>query len=102
MLYAVHSGSGAVSILPDMLKTIDAEAFEGSTLENVCCQPGLLRIEARAFAGCAQLKVVDLPDTVTFIAEDAFDGSAQVTILAPAGSYAEEFAKAHGIPCKNP
>ena len=37
-------------------------------------------------------------DKITAIADEAFLGCSQLTIHAPAGSYAETYAKNHSIP----
>ena len=40
---------------------------------------------------------ITIPASVTEIAYNAFDGCEALTIQAPAGSYAEQFAKSWGI-----
>ncbi len=88
------------AILPASLETVEAGAFEDAALQRVVAEEGLRRIESRAFAACADLEEVVLPASVTYIAEDAFAGSNQVTITAPAGSYAATWAESHGIDVK--
>ena len=54
-----------------------------------------IRLLARA--DCAKLESIIIPDSVTKIAETAFDGCpADFTIDAPAGSAAKAYAAAHG------
>ena len=53
----------------------------------------VLAIGDSAFSGCSSLESIDLPDSVTTIADEAFDGCPSLTIRAPKGSFAEEYAK---------
>ena len=57
----------------------------------------LTSIESEAFAGINAAQAVRIPETVTEIADDAFDGSS-VVILAPEGSYAIQWAQDNNIP----
>ena len=57
----------------------------------------LTTIESQAFADLTNVEAVRIPATVTAIAPDAFSGS-DITILAPAGSYAADWAAANGYP----
>ena len=83
--------------LPAAIKVIDAEAFMGMQADRVILPDGATTIGARAFANCDSLLRIDIPATVTSIAADAFNGCANVTIYAPAGSYAESYAAENGI-----
>ena len=70
-------------------------------LTNVLTLPEMLtKIESEAFAGLNNVDAVRISEKVTEIADDAFAGT-DIVILAPAGSYAEEWAGEHGIPCRN-
>ena len=54
---------------------------------------GTSKINDGAFIGCAGLTVVEIPDSVTVIANNAFSGcSADLTIKANCGAYAAEYA----------
>ena len=55
---------------------------------------GVTRVEAETFAGVEDKKVW-VPATVTFISDSAFHPS--VTIVTPYGSYAETWARNHGL-----
>ena len=57
----------------------------------------LTTIESQAFADLTNVEAVRIPATVTAIAPDAFSGS-DITILAPAGSYAADWAAANSYP----
>ena len=85
--------------LPAGLKTVEAEAFYGDTsLEEVVIPYGAESIGALAFA-YSGVKRIHIPDTVTYIADDAFAGlSAAYEICAPQYSYAYEFAINRNIP----
>ena len=50
------------------------------------------------FKGCKRLKTITIPDSVTRIGENAFNDCPNLTIHAPAGSYAEKYAKENNIP----
>lgn len=66
--------------------------------ENVLTLPADTRtIESEAFAGLGGSLIVEIPDSVTSIAADAFDGS-NVAFRCNSGSAAASFAQAHGIP----
>lgn len=58
----------------DAFTTIGAEAFMDSTLREVDLFDSVTTIGARAFAGCAQLETLTLPESVTEIGEGALDG----------------------------
>ena len=67
-------------------------------VKNATVPAGVEAIASGAFSDCLLLKSVVIPQSVKQIAEDAFYQYAQVTIHAPAGSYAEQYAKENGIP----
>ena len=67
-------------------------------LEYVDIDEGLTAIGAGSFVGCPSLTSVSLPASLTEIGEGCFENCSEyLTITAPEGSYAEEYAKAHGI-----
>ena len=82
--------------LPTALSEIEDEAFEGIFARTVVIPEGTTRIGARAFADCSNLKYVEIPNSVTSIADDAFAGST-VTFICNDDSAAWEFAQEHGI-----
>lgn len=53
-------------------ETNGAKAFMGSTLKSAVFEDGAKFVPASAFAGCAQLKTVTLPDSIEKIGEYAF------------------------------
>lgn len=89
--------------LPASTFYVDDEAFVGnSTIQSVVAPDGLQVIGTRAFADCANLKCITLPDSVSHIAEDAFENTPDVVIFASAGSYAWQWAEKQGIPHGTP
>ena len=85
----------AVMNMPAALQIIDEEAFYGSTsIDKVVLSDNVTEIRARAFAN-SSLSEINLPDSITFIAEDAFDGPEKVTVTANPGTYAYNWAVDH-------
>lgn len=78
--------------MPAALKIIDEEAFYGSTsIDKVTLPEGITEIRSKAFAN-STLSEINLPDSLTFIADDAFDGPDKVTITANPGTEAYDWA----------
>lgn len=89
--------------LPASTFYVDDEAFVGnSTIQSVVAPDGLQVIGTRAFADCANLKCITLPDSVSYIAEDAFENTPDVVIFASVGSYAWQWAEEQDIPHGTP
>ena len=98
MLFAIVSIAEADTlVLPGDLTVIKESAFEGdSSLDEVILGDKVERIESRAFAGTG-LHMITMPESVSYIADDAFDGVDHVKVNAPEGSYAYEWAEAKGF-----
>ena len=75
-------------------------AYQKKMYKNKCIvlQEGIAKIGARAFMGCVYLTDCVLPGTVSEIGVEAFKGCHKLTIHAPAGSYAEQYANENNIP----
>ena len=73
---------------PSALLALDIEAFAGSAVQAVILPDGAHVIDECAFARCASLVLITISDTVTSIADDAFEGSSSVAILCKEESYA--------------
>ena len=87
------------AVLPESLEIIESGAFFGCrNLQNMQIPVNVKRISGAAFKNCAELEYVSIPESVTFIGDDAFGQCPKLTIHAPAGSYAESYAKEHNIP----
>ena len=69
--------------LPAAIREIADEAFVGSRAMQVTLPEGAQSIGSRAFADCDELLLVVIPSTVTYIADDAFEGSPNAILLTP-------------------
>ena len=86
--------------IEDDITDIDPYTFEDyDKLTKVSISSDLKSIQNYAFKNCDQLEEIHIPDTVTFISATAFINT-DVTIVAPAGSYALKYAKANNIDYK--
>ena len=83
--------------IPEGANIIDAQAFENVGAQMIVLPEGVLDIGEKAFANNAQLCLINLPDSIQTIAENAFEGTEAVTILCRAGSVAESFAQTNGV-----
>lgn len=83
--------------LPDSLRVIEDEAFEGTAIVSAELPDSVERIGERAFADISVLRSVKIPDATKEIAKNAFEGSSQVSIIASFGSYASIYAKENGL-----
>ncbi len=85
--------------IPNALETIEEEAFCQIPVNIIDLRGGEVRtIGTRAFAECSGLIKAYIPGSVTFIAEDAFDGCKGFVIYCVEGSTADIWARQHGIP----
>lgn len=87
-----------VLYLPDGVTIIDSKAFIGTAAQAVVIPDGALTIQSRAFADCPALQYVSIPESITGIADDAFEGS-NITIVCTEGGSVETWAIAHEIAC---
>lgn len=118
---AFANGGGISMEIPDSVTEIGAKAFSECTelrflhfssgmgvfpeglfencekLDTIEIPEGIYEIQDRAMKGCPSLRIVHIPSSVTKIGEDLFEENAQVTICGKAGSYAETYARDHGI-----
>lgn len=85
--------SGQVMKFPAALTVIQKEAFMACQAEIVDLRGTRIeRIESGAFKTCIDMKLIYIPSTVREIADDAFYGCLNLTIVCPAGSAAEAYA----------
>lgn len=82
--------------LPASTTEIRDGAFAGTAAEQVVIPEGALTISSGAFSDSDALLYINLPDSLTSIAADAFDSSENVMLVCNAGSYAHEIAAASG------
>lgn len=93
----VLSGISELTI-PGNVKTIERQLCSTcSNLERVILEDGIEAVRNKAFEDCKNLKTIEIPLSVAEIEPLAFMYTEQVTIVAPAGSAAESFAKDAGI-----
>ena len=84
-------------VIPNGVIEIGREAFENCGLTNVVLPDSVKSIETAAFWGCVDMTSIVIPASVTMMAEDVFNYCTNLTIHAPAGSYAIQYAKENGI-----
>ena len=91
-------------VLSQSLSEISHYAFQNCTSLEEITIPDSVTTIGFAFSGCTALKEIHMTDSVTFIGvpEDneecnVFEDSDNLTIYAPAGSYAEQYAKNNNI-----
>ena len=66
-------------------------------LTDVVISKGVDQLERGIFCYCHSLVNILLPESIYYIADDTFEGCENLTIRCIRGSYAEEYAKSHGI-----
>ena len=84
-------------ILPSAVRVIESEAFMNTEAEQIILPESVEQIASRAFADSEALRLINLPDRLTFIADDAFAGCDGVKAVCSAGSYAYTWCEQHGI-----
>ena len=84
-------------IIPESVKTIEAEAFYGCSFTSIALPSGVKNIDKRAFADCSNLRMIKIPATVTSIAEDVFEGCIDLEIYGQPDSTAHSYAESKGI-----
>ena len=81
-------------------EVIGRKAFYGcSNVRKVLIPEKTTTIESKAFTKCKNMSIT-IPAGVTFISEDAFEGASGITVYTDKGSYAEKYAKKHGLVCR--
>lgn len=85
-------------IIPQNVTTIGNWALGESNITEVTIPKSVKTIEDNAFIYCNKLTRIHIPENVTTIGKCAFEECEKLTIHAPAGSYAERYAKENNIP----
>ncbi len=86
-------------ILSENIKILEKAAFSCCfELEKVILPASVAEIGQNAFSSCQKLNEIRISANVTAIGEGAFWNCPNLTIYAPAGSYAETYAKENNIP----
>ena len=92
MAFCVFTLADVLNI-PESVTVIEEEAFFGDTsMDEVVLPEGVEKICKRAFAE-SSVSSINLPDSLTEIADDAFDLDAEIEFTANEGSYAYEWLK---------
>ena len=89
--------TGALQV-PEGVTAVEPYAFYASGLERIALPEGVTELAEDSFVSCASLREVELPASLTAIDDEAFRNCAALTLRAPAGSYAQSWAEAHGVP----
>lgn len=99
MMAYEYFGKAITLDIPNGVKGIFYKGFATlETVEEVVLPEGLETIDSGCFWGCEKLKIAHIPKTCKEIGEYAFLDCPLLTISAPAGSYAETYAKENNIP----
>ena len=93
-----YNGPGGNVTIPKDVTEIGGSAFYNCYLTNVIIPESVIRIGDYAFRYCGTLSSVTIPESVTRIGFFSFENCPNLTIHAPAGSYAEQYAKENKIP----
>lgn len=84
--------------IPNSVTEIGENAFtKCKSLQKVKLGTGITTIPSCCFSNCTNLKKVEIPASVTAMDHLAFKNCNKLTIYAPAGSYAEQYAKENNI-----
>ena len=95
---AIAESAETTIILPAELQIIEEEVFaDAAGVKHVVVPEGALEIRSKAFADSG-LQTIRLPESLTLIAEDAFEGLTDLTAFGVDGSYAQEYCEEHHIP----
>ena len=94
-----YRGADATVVIPDNITAIESRAFlNQEQLVSVMLPDSVTAIGYGAFANCFNLTKAVIPESVASIGNLAFLKCEKLTIHAPAGSYAEAYAKENSIP----
>lgn len=85
--------------VPQQLKAIENEAFEGIDAHQIILSESVTSIGEKAFANCQHLGIIYIPESVKEIALDAFAGDEIITLQVKENSYAHQFALSNKIDC---
>ena len=87
----------AVFLFSSNLKTVEEEAFSGTALKTAVFSEGFLHLDNRAFDNTSFFQNVYFPQTTLYIADTALPVGNDFSVHAEIESYAQTWAKAHGV-----
>jgi hypothetical protein len=85
-------------ILPEKLCRLGDHAFVGCNITEITIPQNVKSVSDNSFVGCKKLKKVHILSPYTPVASSIRGRIPKVTYCAPAGSYAETYAKAFNVP----
>ena len=91
------SDQGGMLALPSSLLLIEDSAFEGTAFSAAVLPDTVRAVGDRAFARMPNLRVLNIPDSLTQLGRDAFSGSEAVTLLGSPGGMAQGYAQANAV-----
>lgn len=83
--------------LPNSILIVSEEAFYNTNISSVIIPNTCKTIESKAFVNPNVSLRVFIPDSVTEIADDAFDGNKAVYIYSDTECYAKQYAEEHNF-----
>lgn len=93
VFFAVNHQHVTRLVLPKTVKKLSATSFGKCIHLKEAAIPGVTEIDAETFAGCKKLKDLWVSNKLKTIASNTFPSSIKLTIHAPKGSFAEQYAK---------
>ena len=94
-----YFGTAENALIPEGVTAVSHGVFRNNDhLLGITLPDSVSSIGAYAFFGCKNLSCISLPSGVNEILYSAFRDCPNLTIHAPAGSFAEQYAKEHNIP----
>lgn len=93
--------SDSATLASTVVAAIEEEAFKDSDLEKIIIEAdGVKEIGKKAFADCAGLKAVQIPNTVSVLGDDILDGTPDCTVYCWKSSKADSYAQEKGYTIK--
>lgn len=84
--------------IPSTLPYLNRSVFcDCPSITSVVIPDGVKEIASYAFEGGTKLQCVYIPSSITYIGERAFPYSPNVTVVAPAGSYGQQYSQWHDM-----
>ena len=91
--------------IPSRVTSIGEAAFSYSGITSIAIPEGVTKLTGRlsgVFECCYNLESITIPSSVAEMSQNTFNSCGKVVIRGEAGSYAERFANAMGIPFNAP